>query len=252
MRYNHRNVKGFTLIELLVVIAIIMILAALLLPALAKGRAKARQVSCMNVLKEWSNVFLMYTDDFNGTINVMLPAGSDGEFYHSSGPYRMYWGKGDTGPGTVARIWKMKMCPARNIPSTLVNEATLPDYSMLRPNPPTPNFRAWCLKNCDHPSSMAIMIDANSLATGFIGPNAGGDTGAGGIMQVLPAISRHFGGCNILWADMHVTWEAWSAIQDGFGTGFAGPWANLLTPPCMNYSTVGSCGYEIGQQTSCH
>ncbi len=74
MRYNHRNNKGFTLIELLVVIAIIMILAALLLPALAKGRAKARQISCINVMKQWSNVFLMYSDDFHGTINVMHPA----------------------------------------------------------------------------------------------------------------------------------------------------------------------------------
>ena len=122
-----RNTAAFTLIELLVVIAIIGILASLLLPALASGRARARRSACLNNLRQTYLAFQTYAHDFDGAVplgyrggrkqwNTMVYSGTANKFVlfgvlHTAG---------------FVENPRMLYCPAETAPEQMFNTATNP------------------------------------------------------------------------------------------------------------------------------
>ncbi|MBI4026963.1 MAG: type II secretion system protein [Verrucomicrobia bacterium] len=86
---NARCKSGFTLVELLVVIAIISLLAALLSPALQRARDQARQVACMNNLRQVGVALSLYAQDSDGCFPAASPAMEYGLECYGSGTGRL-------------------------------------------------------------------------------------------------------------------------------------------------------------------
>ncbi|MDD2710942.1 MAG: DUF1559 domain-containing protein [Verrucomicrobiae bacterium] len=192
---------AFTLVELLVVLAIISILASLLMSGVTKARDKAKQISCMNNLKQLSTAILMYAQEHEDRLPPLWGALGD-NWWDMTSPYM---GKQVTSLDERNQI-KIFKCPAELY---LTGGSKGPVYAMNNA------LKDTALSNASHYEGCALSEIKNAASTMLAGDGFYNSTW-GNSSSILSSISdgvntgisyRHMKGANFSFIDGHVSWQ---------------------------------------------
>ncbi len=126
---------AFTLIELLVVIAIIAILAGMLLPALAKAKARAQGIVCLGNLKQLQVAWLLYADDHNDALCPNKDQANGNDFWSLPGSWVLGNAQKDSNPTNIECGVLFRYLTAREVyrcPVDRSNTVMIPHVRRLR------------------------------------------------------------------------------------------------------------------------
>ncbi|MBI5388568.1 MAG: prepilin-type N-terminal cleavage/methylation domain-containing protein [Verrucomicrobia bacterium] len=214
---NTRTYRGFTLVELLVVIAIIAILAALLLPALARAKERAHATACLSNLKQIGLACLMYGDDNQ---DELPRTAHQGQSWVST--LQPYCG------GT--NLWRCRRDPHRTrLYSYAINDFLLP----AGPGNPQGYSRFSAIPAPSETFLMAECADGYVNSDHFHFADADdGDFSPRGFATEI-AVTRHLNAANYLFVDGHVERIPWHPLQSKLvqvGSRFVNPAGHSLQP----------------------